>query len=100
TSGQGVAEVVATGPRSELGRIGKALQSIEPENTPLQNETGRIVRVVAIVALSACALVVLVYGVSRGGSWQSWRDGLLAGIAMAMSLLPEEFPVVLTVFLA
>ena len=100
TSGQGVAEVFATGPRSELGRIGKALQTIEPEDTPLQRETGRIVRVVAIVALMACALVVLVYALSRGGNWQTWRDGLLAGIAMAMSLLPEEFPVVLTVFLA
>jgi len=100
TSGQGVAEAFATGPRSELGRIGKALQTIGPEDTPLQRETGRIVRVVATVALVTCALVVLVYALSRGGSWQTWRDGMLAGIAMAMSLLPEEFPVVLTVFLA
>jgi Ca2+-transporting ATPase len=100
TSGQGVAEVIATGPRSELGRIGKALQTIEAEQTSLQIQTGRVVRVVATIALIACALVVVAYGLSRGGTWSVWRDGLLAGIAMAMSLLPEEFPVVLTVFLA
>jgi len=100
TSGQGFAEVIATGPRTELGRIGKALQTIEPEETSLQRETGRIVRVVATIALIACGLVVLLYGLSRGGTWPVWRDGILAGIAMAMSLLPEEFPVVLTIFLA
>lgn len=100
TSGQGMAEVVATGAHTELGRIGKALQTIEPEETSLQRETGRIVRVVATIALTACALVVLLYGLSRGGTWLVWREGLLAGIAMAMALLPEEFPVVLTIFLA
>lgn len=100
TSGQGIAEVVATGPRTELGRIGRALQTIEPEETSLQRETGRIVRVVATIALVVCGLMVLAFGLSRGGTWQAWRDGLLVGITMAMSLLPEEFPVVLTVFLA
>jgi len=100
TSGQGIAEVVATGVRSELGKIGKALQKIEPEPTPLQRETGRIVRILASVGLAACAAVAVVYGLTRGGSWQVWRDGLLAGIAMAMAILPEEFPVILTVFLA
>ena len=100
TSGQGVAEVIATGSRTELGRIGKALQTIEPEETSLQRETGRIVRVVATIALVVCSLMVLAFGLSRGGTWHAWRDGLLVGITMAMSLLPEEFPVVLTVFLA
>ena len=100
TSGQGVAEVVATGSRTELGRIGKALQTIETEETSLQRETGRIVRVVAVIALTACGLMVLIFGLSRGATWPAWRDGLLVGITMAMSLLPEEFPVVLTIFLA
>jgi P-type Ca2+ transporter type 2C len=100
TSGQGVAEVVATGVRTELGRIGKALQKIEPEATPLQKETGRIVQLLAVVGLATCALVAVGYALTRGGAWQAWRDGLLAGIAMAMAILPEEFPVILTVFLA
>jgi P-type Ca2+ transporter type 2C len=100
TAGQGLAEVVATGPRSELGKIGKALQQVEPEPTLLQRETGRLVRTFAIVGLSACATVVVVYALVRGGGAAFWKEGLLAGIAMAMATLPEEFPVVLTVFLA
>jgi Ca2+-transporting ATPase len=100
TSGQGIAEVVATGVRTELGKIGKALQKIEPEPTPLQTETGRVVRFLAVLGLAACTAVVVGYGLTRGGSWPVWKDGLLAGIAMAMSILPEEFPVILTVFLA
>jgi Ca2+-transporting ATPase len=100
TSGQGVAQVIATGPRTELGRIGKTLQLIKPEATPLQKETGRIVRTLAVVGLAACTVVVVAYSLTRGGGWQVWKQGLLAGIAMAMALLPEEFPVVLTVFLA
>ncbi|MBS0579602.1 MAG: cation-translocating P-type ATPase [Proteobacteria bacterium] len=100
TAGQGVAEVLATGMHTELGRIGKALQQIEPEPTPLQRETGLIVRWLAVAGLIACAAAAVIYGLSRGGTWQSWKDGLLAGIAMAMAILPEEFPVILTVFLA
>jgi len=96
TQGQGIAEVRATGVRTELGKIGTALQRVTPEQTRLQRETGRLVRLFAAVAFSVCALVVVLYGLFRG----DWLNGLLAGIALAMSLLPEEFPVVLTVFLA
>ncbi|OFW55328.1 MAG: ATPase, partial [Actinobacteria bacterium RBG_16_70_17] len=100
TAGQGIAEVVNTGAETELGKIGKALQQVEPEATLLQKETGRLVRIFALVGLTACAVVVVVYGLTRGGGLGIWREGFLAGIAMAMALLPEEFPVVLTVFLA
>jgi Ca2+-transporting ATPase len=94
--GHGIAVVQATGAGTELGRIGTALRTIETERTPLQHEIDRLVRVVAAVGLTGAALVVVVYGLSRG----SWLEGFLAGIATAMSMLPEEFPVVLTVFLA
>ena len=100
TAGQGIAEIVATGLRSELGKIGKALQQVEPEPTLLQKETGRLVRTFAIVGLMACALVVVAFALTRGGGADVWKQGFLAGIAMAMATLPEEFPVVLTVFLA
>jgi len=100
TAGQGIAEIAATGFKSELGKIGKALQQVEPEPTPLQKETGRLVRTFAIVGLLACALVVVVFALTRGGGADVWKQGFLAGIAMAMATLPEEFPVVLTVFLA
>lgn len=94
--GQGIALVGATGLQTEIGRIGKALQSVEPRETPLQLDTDRLVKRAAIGALGLSAVVVLLYGLTHG----DWLDGLLAGIALAMSLLPEEFPVILTVFLA
>ena len=100
TAGQGIAEIVATGSHSGLGKIGNALARVKQEPTLLQKETRRMVRTFAIVGLFACALVVLVYGFTRGGGSEVWKQGFLAGIAMAMATLPEEFPVVLTIFLA
>jgi Ca2+-transporting ATPase len=94
--GQGVAEVTATGMHTEMGGIGRALQSLEREETKLHRETARIVRSIALVGLVLFATVVIVYGITRG----DWLHGLLAGITLAMAILPEEFPVVLTVFLA
>jgi Ca2+-transporting ATPase len=94
--GQGVAQVRATGMRTEIGKIGKALQILETEDTNLQRQTGKIVRTFAMVGLSLCALVVVMYALTRG----DWLNGFLAGITLAMATLPEEFPVVLTIFLA
>lgn len=94
--GHGIAQVNETGSGTELGRIGDALRAIEPEHTPLQREIDRLVRVFASAGLGAAAFVAIVYGATRG----HWLESLLAGIATAMALLPEEFPVVLTVFLA
>lgn len=94
--GRGIAEVLATGPRSEMGKIGTALEETRVEKTPLQRETGRVVRFLAIWGLFLCAVLVIGYGLLRG----QWLEGILAGIALAMSVLPEEFPVVLTIFLA
>ncbi|NQD35861.1 cation-translocating P-type ATPase [Permianibacter sp. IMCC34836] len=96
TSGHGVAEVLATGKHSELGRIGKALQSQAPGASALQRETRALVRRVAIIAIALSLLVLLLYGLSRG----QWLQAFLAAISVAMGLLPEEFPVVLTVFMA
>jgi P-type Ca2+ transporter type 2C len=55
------------------------------------------VRNFAIVGLSLCVIVVVVFALTRGGDW---LNGFLAGITLAMATLPEEFPVVLTIFLA
>jgi Ca2+-transporting ATPase len=94
--GRGVARVVATGLHTEFGKIGKALESVESDETFLQKRSGTLIRNFAAVGLSLCILVVLLYGMTRG----NWISGFLVGIALAMSLLPEEIPVVLTVFLA
>jgi Ca2+-transporting ATPase len=94
--GQCIAKVLSTGINTEIGKIGKALQSVEIEGTPLQKETGRIVRSFALLGLVMCIIVIVGYGLTRG----DWLEGFLAGITLAMALLPEEFPVVLTIFLA
>ncbi len=94
--GQGAARVQAIGINTEFGNIGKALQTVETEETLLQKETGRWVRNFAIAGLSLSGLVVVIYGLTR----DHWLEGLLSGIALAMAMLPEEFPVVLTIFLA
>ncbi len=94
--GHGMATVRATAAGTELGRIGTALRTIEQEPTPLQREVDRLVRLIAVLGVVAAAVVVVLYGLSRG----AWLPGFLAGIATAMAMLPEEFPVVLTVFLA
>ncbi|MFH0817320.1 MAG: cation-translocating P-type ATPase [Candidatus Micrarchaeota archaeon] len=95
-SGRGVARVESTGAGTELGKIGRALKSIETEKTLLQKETGVLVRNFALAGGFLCILVVASYGLIQG----QWLKGFLAGITTAMAILPEEFPVVLTVFLA
>jgi Ca2+-transporting ATPase len=100
SAGQGIAEVASTGLHTELGKIGKALQQIKPEATSLQKDAARLVRMCALVGLVAFIVVVVAYALTRGGSVAVWKQGLLAGITMAMSILPEEIPVVLTIFLA
>jgi Ca2+-transporting ATPase len=94
--GHGIAEIVATGKDTELGRIGGALLALEPESTPLQVETRRVVWLLAAAGLALCAITVVAYGGLRG----HWLEATLTGVTLAMGLLPEEFPLVLTIFLA
>ena len=94
--GRAIGQVRSTGPRTEMGKIGKALQTLETEDTNLQKQTGVIVKRFAFVGLALCLIVIVVFGFTRG----NWLEGLLAGITLAMATLPEEFPVVMTIFLA
>ncbi len=94
--GQGIAKVLNCGLNSEMGKIGKALLGIAEEKTVLQKETGKLVKTVFVVAAVLCLTIICVYGLVKG----DWLNGILAGITLAMAMLPEEFPVVLTVFLA
>ena len=95
TRGTARGQVCATGERSALGRIGQSLASIASERTPIQRETQRIVKHIAIVGLCLSAVLALVYWQNTG----DWLHGLLAGLTLAMAILPEELPVVLTLFL-
>jgi P-type Ca2+ transporter type 2C len=94
--GAGTAEVVATGANSQMGKIGQLLHHLEPEAPRLQIQTRRLVRLAAIGGGAVSVVVMVLYGLFRGG----WLEALLAGITIGMSMLPEEFPVVLTVFMA
>jgi len=93
--GHGIAKVVATGVKTEIGKIGKTLKSIKDEETPLQKETKKIVKNVLFIAIALCVAIVLIYGFTRG----NWFNGFLAGLSLSMAMIPEEFSVVLLIFL-
>ncbi|MDT9000722.1 cation-translocating P-type ATPase [Paucibacter sp. APW11] len=94
TAGLCQARVMATGPNSALGRIGASLQALPDAPTPIERETARVVRRVASIGLALAALLTLTHGLANG----DWLHGLLAGLTLAMAILPEELPVVLTLF--
>jgi Ca2+-transporting ATPase len=95
TCGTAQGRVTATGERSALGRIGQSLADIEVEPTPTQQQTRRVVKRVAVIGLALAAALAIAFGLLRG----DWLHGMLAGLTLAMAILPEELPVVLTLFL-
>jgi Ca2+-transporting ATPase len=95
-SGQGLVWVERTGAHTALGQIGVSLASIDRSPTPLQQATSRLVGWISALALVFCLIVVVAYGVLRG----NWVEAGLAGITIAISLIPEEFPMVLAIFMA
>ena len=94
--GHGMAEVTAIGGETEIGQIGSSLNTIKPEKTLLKREVDRVVKTLAVVAVAASVLLALVYWLTRG----DLLHGFLAGLTLSIAILPEEFPVVLTVFMA
>jgi Ca2+-transporting ATPase len=94
--GTGTARVTSTGFQSETGKIGQALQNISLEQPRLKKQLDWLVRDFALVGLAVACSVVLLFGLLRG----SWLQAALAGIAVGMSVLPEEIPLVLAVFMA
>ncbi len=94
--GSGFGEVIATGVRSEIGKIGLSLDSMEMEPPRLRAQIQKIVWLFSGIGAVACVLTTVLFALWRG----TWLDGILAGIALGMAMLPEEFPVVLTIFMA
>jgi len=94
--GSALARVTATGLSSEMGKIGRSLQSIDFEQPRLQAQLSRFVRGFALTGLIVASLVVLLFGLLR----RSWLNAALGGIAIGMSVMPEEIPLVLAVFMA
>jgi len=94
--GHAVAEVVSTGAATGIGRIGKALQDIVTEVTPMQQEIRAVTKQLTVFGLALALIIAVIYGLLRG----SWLDGALSGVTLAIAVIPEEFLVVLMVFLA
>lgn len=94
--GRGTLLVSETGSRTQLGLIGQALKSVHESETALQKQTRRLTLILAVLGLLLCAAVTVIYALTRG----NWVGGLLAGLTLAISMVPEEFAVVLTVFFA
>ncbi len=93
--GNAIATIAATGPRSRTGRIGASLARLTTDKPRLAVESARMVRWFAAVGIGVSVLAGVLFGLTRG----NWLEAVLAGIALAMSMLPEELPVVLTLFM-
>lgn len=93
--GRGIAKVTSIGPNTEMGKIGKSIEVIHDEDTLLSRQTTKIVQVAGFIGLLACLIVILFYGLLNS----DWSGGLLAGLTLALSMIPEEFTVVLIIFL-
>jgi P-type Ca2+ transporter type 2C len=94
--GNGIVKVTAVALNTEIGKIGKALESVIEEPTQLKKEMGILVRRLALIGILLCVMIIVIYTLTRG----DLLKGFLAGITLAMAMLPEEFPVVLAIFLA
>ncbi|RBA23622.1 cation-translocating P-type ATPase [Herminiimonas fonticola] len=92
--GDGAAEITKTGAQSEMGRIGSKLNDITPESSLLQKQISKLIKTFALLGIALSTLLTIVQGLFHG----EWLQGLLAGIALAMSMMPEEFAVILAVF--
>lgn len=95
-SGLAIAEITAIGSETKLGKIGKSLESIGEEKTPLEIQVSSFVKWMAIVG---AIIFVLVWVINY---WQSqhFLNSLLQSLTLAMSILPEEIPVAFTTFMA
>jgi P-type Ca2+ transporter type 2C len=96
TYGRGTVLVTATGMRTELGHIARLLESVGDETTPLQKRLDRVGKILAILGV-AVAIVVSVLGYFRG---ENWRDMVLMAVSIAVAVVPEGLPAVVTITLA
>ncbi len=94
--GQALGQVIATGYNTELGKIGKSLKENKDNSTPLQWTTRRLVKKLSLITGGLTLFVILFYWITK----HVLIDGMLAGLTLAMAIMPNELPAVLLVFLA
>lgn len=95
-SGLAIVEIMAIGNETKLGKIGKGLESIQEEKTPLEIQIANFVKKMAIAGL----LVFLVVWAINYSQSADFLESLLRSLTLAMSILPEEIPVAFTTFMA
>lgn len=102
TNGLGIIEIVAVGKNTEFGRIGESLNDIKTEKTPLEKQINKLVFVCTIISGIVFVLTIIINYINHPELVFSDRivEAILAGVTIAMATIPEEIPVVLTVFLA
>ena len=102
TQGNALILVDKIGTQTEYGKIGTDLADAPEESTPLQKQVGKLVKTSAIIALVLFAFMCLVtyLNISDHSFWERIIQSILSGITLAMAMIPEEFPVILTVFLS
>jgi Ca2+-transporting ATPase len=93
--GHGIAEVISTGQDTQMGKIGKAIEEQVAEKTLLQKEVSNLLKYMVTIGLIFCVILIIVYGLTR----HDWLNAVLAGLTLAIGTLPEEIPIVLTLFL-
>jgi Cation transport ATPase len=96
TRGHGLARTAAIGAATEIGKIGKSLDNIKDGQTVLSREVRSLAKIFGIIGLTLCVMAVGFYWFLHG----RFLEGFLYGLTIGMSMLPEEFPVVMVVFLA
>jgi Ca2+-transporting ATPase len=96
TYGRGTALVVETGMRTELGKIATLIQQVKSEMTPLQERLDRLGKQLALAGVGAALLVMLVGLLAR----EAFSDTILTGISLAVAVIPEGLPAVVTITLA
>ena len=95
-SGLAIATITSIGNETKLGKIGKSLESIEEEKTPLEIQIGDFVKKMVI---AGAIVFITVWAINYFRSY-NWLDSLLKSLTLAMSILPEEIPVAFTTFMA
>ena len=94
--GEGYAVITATGPQTRIGQIGAAIKNVVPPPSRLMVEVRSVVRWVAVISVTTSLLIIAI-AVSGG---KPFVDSILMGLTFALGTVPEEFPVVLTIFVA
>ncbi|MDZ4679748.1 MAG: cation-translocating P-type ATPase [Saprospiraceae bacterium] len=96
SSGLAIATITAIGSGTQLGKIGKSLESIQEEKTPLELQIGNFVKKMVI---AGAVVFAIVWAINYFKTYDI-LDSLLKALTLAMSILPEEIPVAFTTFMA